>query len=119
VFALLDQKEEEDNGYVLLVNAKKNEDGSIEECEEKTGIWAWKHYHKDDGTTTFKELKGEIVLIIEGCKEKQEVINLNKLSIKEHFEFYQNKGLSDNEAIKSVAKDRNVSKNVIYKEIKC
>lgn len=66
-----------------------------------------------------RELKGEIVLIIEGCKEKQEVINLNKLSIKEHFEFYQNKGLSDNEAIKSVAKDRNVSKNVIYKEIKC
>lgn len=66
-----------------------------------------------------RELKGEIVLIIEGCKEKQEVINLNKLSIKEHFEFYQNKGLSDNEAIKSVAKDRSVSKNVIYKEIKC
>lgn len=62
VFALLDQKEEDDNGYVLLVNARKNEDGSVEECEEKTGLWAWKHYHKDDGTTTFKELKGEIVL---------------------------------------------------------
>ena len=67
----------------------------------------------------FIELKGEIVLIVEGCKEKQEVINLNKLSVKEHFEYYQKKGLSDNEAIKSVAKDRNVSKNTIYKEIKC
>ena len=66
-----------------------------------------------------KELKGEIVLIVEGAKEKLEVINLNKLSIKEHFEFYIKKGLSDNEAMKSVAKDRGVSKGVIYKEIKC
>lgn len=65
------------------------------------------------------ELKGEIVLIIEGCKEIQEVINLNKLTIKEHYEYYQSKGMSDNDAIKSVAKDRNVSKNIIYKEIKC
>ncbi len=69
--------------------------------------------------SNINELKGEIVLIIEGCEEKQEVINLNKLSIKEHYEYYQCKGLSDNEAIKSVAKDRNVSKNTIYKEIKC
>lgn len=66
-----------------------------------------------------KELKGEIVLIIEGCKEKKEVINLNKLSVKDHFEHYLKQGLSDNDAMKSVAKDRGVSKNVIYKEIKC
>ncbi len=66
-----------------------------------------------------KELKGEIVLIVEGCKEKIEVINLNKLTITEHFNHYKEKGLSDNDAMKSVAKDRNVSKNVIYKEIKC
>ena len=66
-----------------------------------------------------KELKGEIVLIVEGCKEKIEVINLNKLTVKEHFNHYKEKGLSDNDAMKSVAKDRNVSKNVIYKEIKC
>ena len=62
IFNLLDEKEEDDNGYVMLVNAKRNEDGSLVECEEKTGLWAWKHYHKDDGTTTFVELKGEIVL---------------------------------------------------------
>ena len=62
IFSLLDQKEEEDKGYVVLVNARKNEDGSLQECEEKTGIWAWKHYHKDTDTTTFKELKGEIIL---------------------------------------------------------
>ena len=62
IFALLDEKEEQDSGYVKLVNAKRNEEGSLIECEENTGIWAWKHYHKDDNTTTFVELKGEIVL---------------------------------------------------------
>lgn len=65
------------------------------------------------------ELKGEIVLIIEGCKQKAEIITLNKLSVKEHFNFYVSRGLSDNEAMKNVAKDRGVSKNVIYKEVKC
>ena len=62
IFNLLDEKEEEDNGYVVLVNAKRREDGSLEESEEKTGLWAWKHYHKDNDTTTFVELKGDIVL---------------------------------------------------------
>ena len=62
IFSLLDEKEEADGGYVVLVNAKKKENGTIEECEEKTGTWAWKHYHKDSKTTTFKELKGEIIL---------------------------------------------------------
>lgn len=62
IFALLDEKEEDDNGYVKLVNAKRTDDDTLIECEEKTGIWAWKHYHKDDDTTTFVELKGEIVL---------------------------------------------------------
>ena len=65
------------------------------------------------------ELKGEIVLIVEGCKQKAEIITLNKLSVKEHFNFYVSRGLSDNEAMKNVAKDRGVSKNVIYKEVKC
>ena len=62
IFALLDESEEEDNGYVLLVNAKKDEEGNITECEEKTRLWAWKHYHKDSDTTTFVELQGEITL---------------------------------------------------------
>ena len=44
---------------------------------------------------------------------------MNKLTVKEHFEYYANKGMSDNDAMKSVAKDRGVSKGVIYKEIKC
>ena len=62
IFNLLDEKEEVDDGYVVLVKAKKDENGNLKETEDKDGIWAWKHYHKDDGTTTYKELKGEIVL---------------------------------------------------------
>lgn len=65
------------------------------------------------------DLKGEIVFIVEGCKEKKEIINLNKLTIKEHYNFYIKQGLKENEAMKKVAKDRNVSKSIIYKEIKC
>ena len=60
IFKLLDENEEVDNGYVTLVRAKK-EHGIIVECSERTGMWAWKHYHKDDGTTTYTEMKGEIV----------------------------------------------------------
>ncbi len=62
IFALLDEKVEEDNGYVELTNARRLEDGSVTECKEHTGIWAWKHYHKDSDTTTYQELKGELVL---------------------------------------------------------
>jgi ATP-binding cassette subfamily B protein len=61
VFDLIDQEPEKDDGYVTLVNAKINEDGTIEESEERTGHWAWKHPHQD-GTITFTELKGDIVL---------------------------------------------------------
>lgn len=60
VFDLLDEKSEEDNGYVTLVNAKY-ENGNLTECKEHTGIWAWKHPH-EDGTLTYTELKGEVKL---------------------------------------------------------
>lgn len=65
------------------------------------------------------ELRGEIVILVEGSKITNEVINLNTLTIKEHFEYYQKEGMQDNDAMKQVAKDRGVSKSVIYKEIKC
>jgi ATP-binding cassette subfamily B protein len=61
VFDLIDQEEEKDEGYVTLVNAKINEDGTIEETTERTGHWAWKHPHSD-GTLTYTELKGDIRL---------------------------------------------------------
>ncbi|OVE64854.1 MULTISPECIES: ABC transporter ATP-binding protein [Clostridium] len=60
IFKLLDEKKETDEGYVTLVNAKENENGELEECKERTGIWAWKHPH-EDGTITYTKLLGEVV----------------------------------------------------------
>lgn len=60
IFKLLTEKPETDEGYVTLVRSKY-EKGEIVECSERTGTWAWKHYHKEDGTTTYVPMKGEIV----------------------------------------------------------
>ena len=60
VFKLLDEKPETDEGYVMLVNARKV-NGEIQETSEHTGYWAWKHYHKADNTTTYRELQGDVV----------------------------------------------------------
>ena len=60
IFTLLDEEPEKDEGYVTLVRCKIKEDGTIEECAERTGHWAWKHPHKADGTITYTELKGDI-----------------------------------------------------------
>ena len=62
IFELMDAEPEVDEGYVTLVNARRNPDGSLSECPEHTGLWAWKHPHKADGTVTYKELKGEITM---------------------------------------------------------
>ena len=60
IFKLLDEVPEVDDGYVTLVNAVKD-GGTIKESEKRTGMWAWKHYHKDTGITDYKELKGDVV----------------------------------------------------------
>ena len=60
-FKLMDETPELDEGYVELVNAKKNGRGEIEESEKRTGLWAWKHYHSQTGETTYTELKGDVV----------------------------------------------------------
>ena len=62
VFELIDQISEEDHGYVHLVNAKKDADGNIIECDKPTGMWAWKHPHSADGTVSYRELKGDVRL---------------------------------------------------------
>lgn len=62
IFTLLNEEPEVNNGYVLLVNAQKDENGNLAESDKRTGLWAWKHYHESDGTTSFVELKGDIVL---------------------------------------------------------
>lgn len=60
IFRLMDEEPEVDDGYVTLVNAKKDADGNITECEERTGLWAWRHPHQADGSVTYTELKGDV-----------------------------------------------------------
>ena len=59
IFNMLDEEIETDDGYVTLVNARKDENGNIVVCKENTNIWAWKHPH-GDGTVTYTELKGDV-----------------------------------------------------------
>ena len=61
IFKLMDETPEIDEGYVKLVNAERQADGSLTESRERTGIWAWKHYHKADDTLTYTELRGDVV----------------------------------------------------------
>lgn len=60
IFEYLDEQPETDEGYVTLVNARKDENGVITECSEHTGVWAWKHVHKADGSVEYRELRGKV-----------------------------------------------------------
>ncbi len=60
LFELLDEQPEADEGYVTLVNAKK-ENGELCECSERSGLWAWKHVHQADGSVEYRELTGDVV----------------------------------------------------------
>ena len=62
VFDLLDEEPVTDEGYVTLVNARKNADGTLSECPEHTGLWAWKHPHRATGETEYVQLRGDIVM---------------------------------------------------------
>ncbi len=62
IFTLIDEEPEKDNGYVMLVNAKYDENGELTESETRTGLWAWKHYHKATNTTTYRKLEGDIYI---------------------------------------------------------
>ena len=62
IFTLMDQQPEADDGYVTLVNVQEEDDGTLTECAERTGIWAWKHPHKADGTVTYTWLQGDVRL---------------------------------------------------------
>lgn len=60
IFAMMDEEPEVDEGYVTLVNVRKDQNGNFIECKERTGMWAWKHPHQADGTVTYTELKGDV-----------------------------------------------------------
>ncbi len=62
IFELMDEEPESDEGYVTLVNAKRDENGNLCETNERTGLWAWKHPH-GDGTLTYTELKGDVRMV--------------------------------------------------------
>ena len=61
VFEIMDLPPEADEGYVQLVNARREADGSLTESAERTGLWAWKHPHSADGSITYTELRGDVV----------------------------------------------------------
>jgi len=61
VYALTDEEPETDDGYVTLVNAEEDKNGALSEATVRTGIWAWKHFHKADNTTTYERLRGDVV----------------------------------------------------------
>lgn len=62
IFDLLDEKSEDDDGYVTLVNAIEDADGTLHETDHRTGVWAWKHPHQADGTITYRKLEGKITM---------------------------------------------------------
>ena len=80
VFSLLDEEPEVDNGYVTLVNATEDEYGNIKECNEHTGIWAWKHPH-GDGTLTLTKLQGDVTFndVDFGYNEEKTILHNIKL----------------------------------------
>lgn len=65
----------------------------------------------------FVDIRGEFVIILEGnsiSKQEKEILDLNSLSMDEHYKFYENQGLDKKEIIKKIAKDRNINKNKVY-----
>ena len=63
VFAMMDEPSEFDEGYVELVNIEEDSEGNITETEKNTGMWAWRHPHKAEGTVTYQKLQGKIDLL--------------------------------------------------------
>ncbi|MBQ8982429.1 MAG: ABC transporter ATP-binding protein [Lachnospiraceae bacterium] len=84
IFDLLDQKEEADDGYVSLVNVKR-EGGRLIPTKERTGLWAWEHKHTDGSETTYVELKGEVVFddVDFGYNDEKIVLHNVSLSAKQ------------------------------------
>lgn len=81
IFKLLDEQPETDNGYVELVNVEQQPDGTLTETPRRTGLWAWRHPHKADGTVTYKKLEGDIVFddVDFGYNDEKNVLHNIKL----------------------------------------
>ena len=77
IFNMIEEPSEVDDGYVTLVNAKEAPDGTLTECSERTGVWAWKHPHKADGTITYTKVQGRVEFddVTFGYEENKTVLN--------------------------------------------
>ncbi len=77
IFNMIDEPSEVDDGYVTLVNAKEAPDGTLTECSERTGVWAWKHPHKADGTITYTKVQGRVEFddVTFGYEKNKTVLN--------------------------------------------
>lgn len=77
IFELIDEEPEVDDGYVTLVNANIDEKGNITETVEHTGVWAWKHPHKQDNTVTYTKVEGKVDFdnVVFGYEENKTVLN--------------------------------------------
>ncbi|MBP0956034.1 MAG: ABC transporter ATP-binding protein [Oscillospiraceae bacterium] len=77
IFSLIDEASEVDDGYVTLVNAEIKPDGTITESDKRTGVWAWKHPHKADGTITYTKVEGRVEFddVTFGYEENKTVLN--------------------------------------------
>ncbi len=84
LFELMDEQPEDDNGYVTLVNCTIDKDGTIHETDKRTGLWAWKHPHKADGTVTYTQLKGDIQMFDVDFGYVPEKIVLHDVSLYAH-----------------------------------
>ena len=84
LFEIMDEPVETDEGYVTLVRCKKDENGNIVETQERTGLWAWKHPHKADGTITYSELKGDIQMFDVDFGYTQDKIVLHNVTLYAH-----------------------------------
>lgn len=84
IFQMLDERSEEDHGYVELVNAKENPDGTLTQTKERTGIWAWRHPHQADGSVTYTKLEGSVTFndVDFGYDDKKIVLHNIKLYAK-------------------------------------
>lgn len=80
IFEMMDEAPEQDEGYVTLVNAKEV-NGVLTETTERTGMWAWKHPHKEDGTVTYQKLTGEVELLDVDFGYNEEKLVLHNIDI--------------------------------------
>ena len=84
IFDILDASPETDDGYVTLVHCTLDDNGNIIETEERTGLWAWKHPHKADGSITYTPLKGDIQMFNVDFGYVPEKIVLHDVSLYAH-----------------------------------